>query len=94
MPLALIINCPMSPVLTKLYASGASIQLVRRRKLWVDSGRQLNIREVTLSTANLSQRVDSHSGESYLSGRLQTGLSGRESSWFVEGNVEVIVSWI
>lgn len=90
-PLAIGIRCLSSPALAKLYASSVSIQLVKKRRIWVTGGRQISIRETQLASAVPIGRIECNDGEGFLSFRLEAGAAGRESSWAVEGALEVSV---
>ena len=91
-PLAIGISCLSSPALAKLYVTSVSMQLVKRRKIWVSAGRQISVRETLLSTAVSSGRIECGQGEEYLTFSLEAGAAGRESSWSVDGAVDVSVS--
>lgn len=91
-PLAIGISCPSSPALAKLYATSITIQLVKKRKIWICRGRQISVRETHISTAIPSGRTECNRGEAYLSFRLEAGAAGRESTWAVDGALEVSVS--
>ena len=85
------IECPRSPVLTKLLSHNAHLLLVKRQKTWIFRGAQISIREQCLSSAELYLADNSHEGVAYLRLEVQAGESGRETSWSVKDSVAVEV---
>ena len=85
------IECPRSPVLTKLLSHNAHLLLVKRQKTWIFPGAQISIREQCLSSAELYLADNSHEGVAYLRLEVQAGESGRETSWSVKDSVAVEV---
>ena len=53
--------------------------------------RQLATKDTVLSTGDLLQRSETEDGSSYLTCRIEAGISGRETSWKVDGIIEVLV---
>ena len=68
-----------------------TVQLFKRRKVYVGQTRQVSVKETVLSTGDLLQRID-QDNQTYLSCRLEAGTSGRETSWKVDKTMEVSVS--
>lgn len=90
-PLSLKISCPRSPALAQLLSHNAHLCLVKRQKAWVSLGRQVSVRELLLSRAEVYLADDSEEGTAYLRMELQAGEAGRECSWHVDGTVAVEV---
>ncbi|OJT08684.1 hypothetical protein TRAPUB_410 [Trametes pubescens] len=88
-PLSLKISCPRSPALAQLLSHNVHLYLIKRQKAWVSLGRQVSIRELLLSRAEVYLVDDSQEGTAYLRMELQAGEAGRECSWRVEGTVAV-----
>ncbi|KAI0664965.1 hypothetical protein C8Q70DRAFT_22650 [Cubamyces menziesii] len=88
-PLSLKIESPRSPALAKLLSYNAHLSLVKRQKTWISLGRQVSIREILLSRAEVYLADDSQEGVAYLRMELQAGEAGRECSWRIENCVAV-----
>ncbi|KAI0703574.1 hypothetical protein BC835DRAFT_1262709 [Cytidiella melzeri] len=89
-PLAVNIFCPLSPALTMLYASNVEVQLVKKRRIWLDSqGRLFSAREFIISSAKPSVSLESTTGTAYLSLQLGAGMPGREVNFNIAGALDI-----
>lgn len=91
-PLGIMIGCPSSPAVTKLYTSDITVQLLKRRKLIVGATNMVNIHDTVLSTGRFDRKNDCSRSQSCLLWKIEAGASGRETSWSIDGVIEVLVS--
>lgn len=82
--------------MTKLYTYDFEVQLVKKRKVYVGPKGQLNLRENILGTAIVDQRFcpNTNRTDCCIMLRLIAGAMGKESSWSVEGVIEVQVRFV
>lgn len=64
---------------------------MKRKKLWVNGGRQISVREQLVHKAETFRITELSECEKYLSLQLKVGEPGRESSFKVDGAIEVEV---
>ncbi|EMD38565.1 hypothetical protein CERSUDRAFT_82841 [Gelatoporia subvermispora B] len=88
-PLALTIRAPHLPAFANLLVQNLSLYLVKRKKLYVDNGRRISVREQSLSHAEVLLVGDSQEGHVKIKAQVQTGEAGKEMSFRVDGAVAV-----
>lgn len=90
-PLALHISCPQSPAIPKLLSANIGVFLIKRKKVWINEGRHISVREMVVEKVK-ELRVNSMiEGVIYLTVDLQAGEHGAECSWGVPGYMTVEV---
>ncbi|TCD65417.1 hypothetical protein EIP91_002716 [Steccherinum ochraceum] len=88
-PLALYISCPNSPAIPKLLSDNIGVFLIKRKKVWINEGRHISIREIIVEKVK-ELRVNSMlEGVLYLTMDLQAGEHGAECSWGIPGYMTV-----
>ncbi|THH32985.1 hypothetical protein EUX98_g1176 [Antrodiella citrinella] len=83
--LALSISCPHSPAIPKLLSDSIGIFLVKRRKVWINEGRQISVREVVVEKVTELHVNSMLEGTMYLTAELTGGQHGTECSWGILG---------
>ena len=88
-PVAITINNPSSPAVVQALVPYIGLFLVKRKKIWV--GNQIRIREQMVHKAEMFRMFPLSESEKYVALRLTAGEPGCESSFKVEGILEVEV---
>jgi hypothetical protein len=82
---------PHEPATAKLLASNIRMQLVKRTRLYDNNGKT-DTRDILLSSGEFQGITETTEGVTLLRGTIKAGSAGRESSWQIEGTIEVQVS--
>jgi len=69
------------------------MELIKRTRLCRIGSDEVAVREISVGTADIRNIREPTDGITYLSGIIQAGKAGRESSWKVIGMADVQVSW-
>ncbi|KAK7693293.1 hypothetical protein QCA50_002860 [Cerrena zonata] len=88
-PVSLVVMCPSSPALAQALSAAVGLFLVKRKKLWVNGGRQISVREQLVHKAETFRMTELSEHEKYLSLQLKVGEPGCEYSFKVDGALEV-----
>lgn len=91
-PVSLVIKCPSSPALAQALCPTIGLFLVKRKKIWVNGGRQISVREQLVYKAETFRMSELSECEKYLSLQLKAGEPGSEYSFKVPGAIEVEVN--
>jgi len=88
-PLALSIECPTSPAIPKLLSGNIGVFLIKRKKVWINEGRQISVREMVVEKVGEFRVNSMQEGTMYLSTELPAGHHGAECSWGILGHMVV-----
>lgn len=91
-PFILSMKFPQAPTAPALLTPNIRIELIKRTRISRLGGVEVAIRETAVGTAEIRNIMEPAEGITHLSGVLQGGRAGRESSWHVHGMADVQVS--
>jgi hypothetical protein len=91
-PFVLSLVFPQAPALPTLLTPNINIELIKRTRINRLGGLEIAMREATIGRADIRNIKETVAGITHLSGVMQAGKPGRESSWKVYAMADVQVS--